>query len=81
MLELIDLPEDVASTFRLRAELIGISYEECLRNCLIASVRRPREKAEALAKLQESWDLNPDRGVSTEFIVNTIREMRGELGT
>jgi hypothetical protein len=48
---------------------------------LIASVRRPREKAEALAKLQESWDLNPNRGVSTEFIVNTIREMRGELGT
>ncbi|WP_028924470.1 hypothetical protein [Pseudonocardia acaciae] len=77
-IELADLPEDVAEAYRVRAELVGSPLEEYLRDQLIAQIRRRREKTEAMTAVQEVLDRQEGPGPSTEWIVDTIREIRGD---
>lgn len=72
-----DLPEDVAETFRRRAELSGRSLQSYMREVLTALARR-RDKAEAMAIMAQTLANDPGPGASTEAILADLRELRGE---
>ncbi|HEY0636437.1 MAG TPA: antitoxin [Pseudonocardiaceae bacterium] len=72
-----DLPDDVAETFRRRAEAAGQSLQAYMRDHLIATARR-RDKAELLALIEETLANDPSPGISRETIEETRRELREE---
>jgi plasmid stability protein len=71
-----DLPDDVAQTYRRRAEAAGQSLQAYMREQLIEGARR-RDKAEVLALLQQTLDNSPTPGISWETIEASRRELRG----
>jgi len=72
-----DLPDDVADTFRRRAEAAGQSLQVFMREQLIEMARR-RDKAELMAIVEQALANSPTSGISMETIEESRREMRGE---
>lgn len=72
-----DLPDDVAETYRRRAEAAGQSLQTYMRDQLIKGARR-RDKAEVMAMLRQTLADNPTPGISRETIEASRRELRGE---
>jgi plasmid stability protein len=72
-----DLPEDVAETYRRRAEAAGQSLQTYMRNKLIEEARR-RDKAEVIEVLEQALTSTSTPGISRETIEASRRELRGE---
>jgi antitoxin FitA len=72
-----DLPEDVAETYRHRAEIAGKSLQSYMREQLIAMARRP-DKAEVMAAVEEALAREPGPGARENTIHSALRELRGE---
>jgi plasmid stability protein len=73
-IQIRDVPEDVAETFRRRAKAAGQSLQPYLREHLIKEAGRP-DKREIMAILEQTLASHPTPGVSRE----SIREARREL--
>ncbi|MBA2324550.1 MAG: antitoxin [Pseudonocardiales bacterium] len=76
-IEVRDLPEDVAEFVRLRAELMGISPAEYLRQQTITEARR-KDRSAVLAAAREALSRSPGPGLSTESILQALDEIRGD---
>ncbi|MGH3870684.1 MAG: FitA-like ribbon-helix-helix domain-containing protein [Pseudonocardiaceae bacterium] len=72
-----DVPEDVAETYRRRALASGQSLQSYMREQLIALARR-RSKAEVMAIVEQALDRDPAPGLSDETIRSGLQELRGE---
>lgn len=72
-----DLPDDVAETFRRRAEASGRSLQSYLREQLIHIARR-RDKAELLAAVEQALADDPGPGLSGDLIAESLQELRDE---
>ncbi|KAA2258758.1 antitoxin [Solihabitans fulvus] len=70
-----DIPDDVAETYRRRAEAAGKSLQSYMRDQLIAMARR-RDKAEVMAIVEDTLAQAPGPGLSTDAIVADLRELR-----
>ncbi len=72
-----EVPEDVAQTYRRRAQASGKSLQSYLREQLITMARR-RDKAEVMAVVEQALDQDPAPGLSEDTIRSGLRELRGE---
>lgn len=72
-----DIPEDVAQTYRRRAQASGKSLQSYLREQLIAMARR-RDKAEVMAVVEQALEGDPTPGLSEDTIRSALGELRGE---
>lgn len=72
-----DVPEDVAETYRRRAQASGKSLQSYLREQLIAMARR-RDKAEVMAAVEQALEQDPASGLSEDTIRSGLRALRGE---
>lgn len=72
-----DIPEDVAETYRRRAQASGKSLQSYMREHLIAMARR-RDKAEVMAIMEQTLDRDPASGLSDDTIRSGLRDLRGE---
>jgi antitoxin FitA len=72
-----DLPDDVAETYRRRAESAGQSLQTYMREQLIRGARR-RNKAEVIALLEQALIDSSSPGISRDTIEASRRELRGE---
>lgn len=72
-----DIPEDVAQTYRQRAQASGKSLQSYLREQLIAMARR-RDKAEVMAVVEQTLEGDPAPGLSEDTIRSALGELRGE---
>lgn len=70
-----DLPEDVAETYRRRATAAGQSLQTYMRTKLIEGVRG-RDKAEAIEILEQALANTASPGISRETIEASRRELR-----
>ena len=73
-IQIRDVPDDVHAVLRVRAAAAGMSMSEYLRSELIAMAAKPTMD-EWLARIAS----RPPTGVSTQDIVDVIREMRGPI--
>jgi plasmid stability protein len=73
-IQIRDVPDDVHAVLRVRAARAGMSMSEYLRSELISMAAKPTVD-EWLARLAS----RPPTGVSTQDIVDVIREMRGPI--
>lgn len=71
-----DLPEDVAETYRRRATAAGQSLQTYMRTKLIEGVRG-RDKAEAIEILEQALASTASPGISRETIEASRRKLRG----
>lgn len=76
-IQIRNIPEGVADTFRRRAEAAGQSLQAYLREHLIMAASRP-SKAEIMAILEQTLANNDSPGISRETIEETRRQLRGE---
>lgn len=72
-----DLPEEVAETFRRRAAESGQSLQAYMRQYLIAAAHQ-RSKAEYLKIIEENLAKSHAPGATAESIDEALREARGE---
>lgn len=72
-----DLPEEVAETFRRRAAEAGQSLQAYMRQYLIESARQ-RTKTEYLRIIEEGLAKSAAPGATAESIDEALREARGE---
>ncbi|WP_137814512.1 FitA-like ribbon-helix-helix domain-containing protein [Gandjariella thermophila] len=72
-----DLPDDVAETYRRRAQAAGKSLQSYMREQLIVMARR-RDKAELMAAVEQALAADPGPGLSEDTIHSGLRELRGE---
>lgn len=72
-----DVPDDVAETYRRRAQASGKSLQSYMREQLIAMARR-RDKAEVMAVVEQTLERDPATGLSKDTIQTGLRELRGE---
>jgi plasmid stability protein len=72
-----DVPDDVAETYRRRAQASGQSLQSYMREQLIAMARR-RDKAELMAVVEQALAQDPAPGLSDDTIREGLRELRGE---
>ncbi|HEY2762907.1 MAG TPA: antitoxin [Pseudonocardiaceae bacterium] len=72
-----DLPDDVAETYRRRAQASGQSLQSYMREQLIAMARR-RDKTEVMAVVEQVLAQDPAPGLSEDTIQAGLRELRGE---
>ncbi len=72
-----DVPDDVAETYRRRADAAGKSLQSYMREQLIAMARR-RDKAEVMAIVEQALAQDPSHGLSEGTIEAGLRELRGE---
>jgi plasmid stability protein len=72
-----DVPEDVAQTYRRRAQASGKSLQSYMREQLIAMARR-RDKAEVMAAVEQALERDPASGLSEDTMRSGLRELRGE---
>lgn len=72
-----DLPDDVAETFRRRAEASGRSLQSYMREQLIALAQRT-DKSEVTALIERTLAAERGPGLSVDMIVADLRELRGE---
>jgi plasmid stability protein len=72
-----DVPDDVAETYRRRAQEAGKSLQAYMREQLIAMARR-RDKAEVMAIVEQALERDPAPGLSADTIRDSLRELRVE---
>ncbi len=72
-----DLPDDVAETYRRRAEAAGKSLQSYMREQLIAGARR-RDKSELMAIVEQTLASDPGPGISDDTVRSALEESRGE---
>lgn len=72
-----DLPEEVAETYRRRAEAAGKSLQAYMREQLIKGAKR-RDKSEIMAIIEQTLAADPNPGISEDTIQAARRELRGE---
>ncbi len=72
-----DVPDDVAETYRRRAQASGKSLQSYMREQLIAMARR-RDKAEVMATVEQALERDPAPGLSEDTIRAGLRQLRGE---
>ena len=70
-----DLPDDVAETYRRRAAAAGKSLQSYMREQLIVMARR-RDKAEVMAIVERTLTQDPAPGLSEDTIQAGLRELR-----
>ena len=73
-IQIRDVPDDVHAVLRVRAAKAGMSMSEYLRSELISMTAKPTLD-EWLTRLAS----RPPTAVSTQDIVDVIREMRGPI--
>lgn len=73
-IQIRDVPDDVHGVLRLRAAKAGMSMSEYLRSELIQLTSKP-----TLDEWLDRVAAQPSTGISTEEIVDIIREMRGPI--
>ncbi|MGH3545408.1 MAG: FitA-like ribbon-helix-helix domain-containing protein [Mycobacteriales bacterium] len=76
-IQIRDLPEEVAETYRRRANASGKSLQSYLREELIQTAQQ-RSKAEVMAIVERTLANSPTPGISRETIEEARRELRGE---
>lgn len=76
LIQIRDVPEDVHRTLKSRAALEGVSLSEYLRRRLVAEASRP-----TLDELSARIEARGRTEISSEEIVETIREIRGTAGS
>jgi len=74
-IQIRNVPDYVAETFRRRAKAAGQSLQAYLREHLIQAAMRP-DKAEIMAILEQTLANSPTPGISRETIEETRRELR-----
>lgn len=62
-----DIPDEVAETYRRRAQASGKSLQSYMREQLIAMAQR-RDKAEVMAVVEQTLDRDPASGLSEDTI-------------
>ncbi|MGH3468954.1 MAG: FitA-like ribbon-helix-helix domain-containing protein [Thermocrispum sp.] len=72
-----DLPEEVAETFRRRAAEAGQSLQAFMRQYLIEAARQ-RTKNDYLKIIEQSLAQSTAPGATAESIDEALREARGE---
>jgi plasmid stability protein len=72
-----DVPDDVAETYRRRAQASGKSLQSYMREQLIAMARR-RDKAEVMAIVEQALERDPAPGLSDDTIRAGLWELRVE---
>lgn len=72
-----DVPESVAETYRQRAQHAGQSLQAYLREQLIEHAQR-RDKAEVMAAVREALRQDPNPGISDDTLRAARRELRGD---
>jgi plasmid stability protein len=72
-----NVPENVAQTYRRRAQASGKSLQSYMREQLIEMARR-RDKAEVMAVVEQALDEDPGSGLSEDTICSGLRELRSE---
>lgn len=72
-----DVPEDVAQTYRRRAQASGKSLQSYMREQLIAMAHR-RDKAEVMVSVEQALEQDPASGLSEDTIRSGLGELRGE---
>lgn len=72
-----DLPDEVAETFRRRAAEAGQSLQSYMRQHLIEAARQ-RTKAEYLQIVEESLTRSSAPGATADSIDQVLREARGD---
>ena len=72
-----DVPEDVAETYRRRAQASGKSLQSYMREQLIAMAQR-RDKAEVMAIVERALERDTGPGLSDDTIRSGLWELRGE---
>ena len=70
-----DVPESVADTYRQRAQQAGKSLQAYMREQLIEHAQR-RDKAEVMAAVREALSHDPNPGISDETLLAARRELR-----
>jgi antitoxin FitA len=76
-IQIRDVPDDVAETFKRRANLAGKSLQSYMRDYLIEAANR-RDKAEVMAIIEQTLAGSPTPGASRETIEEARRELRDE---
>ena len=76
-IQIRDVPDDVAETFKRRASVAGKSLQSYMRDYLIESAKR-RDKAEIMAVIERTLANDPGPGVSWQTIDEARRELRDE---
>jgi antitoxin FitA len=74
-IQIRDLPEHVAQTYRRRAEAAGQSLQAYMREQLIEGARR-RDKAEVIAVLEQVLASSSSPGISQDTIEASRQELR-----
>ncbi|HEU0087147.1 MAG TPA: antitoxin [Pseudonocardiaceae bacterium] len=72
-----DVPDEVAETYRRRAQAAGKSLQSYMRELLIETARR-RDKAEVMAIVEQALDRDPAPGLSADTIRSGLQALRGE---
>ncbi|NUT94554.1 MAG: antitoxin [Saccharothrix sp.] len=71
-----DVPDEVAETFRRRAVVAGQSLQVYMRELLIKTALRP-DKAELMALVERALENDPGPGLDGETIRSLLEEARG----
>ncbi|MBF6543050.1 FitA-like ribbon-helix-helix domain-containing protein [Nocardia brasiliensis] len=72
-----DISEEDAEALRAAAAEAGMSLQAYMRR-EVSSLARRRVKQQALAEFREVMARDPSPGVEGDFVVETLRELRGE---
>ncbi|MGH3430225.1 MAG: FitA-like ribbon-helix-helix domain-containing protein [Mycobacteriales bacterium] len=76
-IQIRELPDEVAETYRRRAKEAGKSLQSYMREQLIQAAHQ-RTKAEAMAIVERTLANDPSPGISKQTIEEARRELRGE---
>lgn len=76
-IQIKDIPEDVAETYRRRAAEAGQSLQAYMRKRLIEAARQ-RSKSEYLRIIEENLAKSQAPGATADSIDEVLREARGE---
>ena len=76
-IQIRDVPDEVAETYRRRAKASGMSLQSYMREQLIEAAQQ-RTKVELMAIVERTLANSPTPGISRETIEEARRELRGE---
>lgn len=74
-IQIRDIPDDVYETIRRRAKAAGQSIQAYMRQRVIEDARR-RSKEEALARIDAMWVDSDSPGLTLDFILDALDELR-----
>jgi antitoxin FitA len=72
-----DLPDDVAETYRRRAEAAGVPVQSYMRDKLVAATRPP-DKSGLMAIVEQALAADPGPGISKDAVRSGLWETRGD---